>query len=246
MEAIGTLAGGFAHDFNNKLQVIAGYVELILFKKDLPENLKHDMGAIKQAVDASAELIREMLVFSSKTTVKFEQLDLNSLVGKIHSMLVPVLSKTINMDIILAENLWPIKAASNQIDQILMNLSVNARDAMPDGGRLTITTQNTILDEGFCLSHPNTNPGRYVLLSVTDTGSGINEATLNRIFEPFFTTKEKGKGTGLGLAVIYGIVERHKGIIICDSSPTTGATFKIYFPAIEESPEEQYSQKTAS
>ncbi len=244
MEAIGTLAGGFAHDFNNKLQVIAGYVELILCNEELPENLKHDMDAIGQAVHASAELIREMLVFSRKTIVKFEQLNLNSLVTQLRSMLVPVMPKMIGINLVLAEDLWPINAAPNQIDQILMNLSVNARDAMPDGGKLTIQTQNTILDEEYCRYHPNTKPGRYVLLSVMDTGSGMDEATVNRIFEPFFTTKDKDKGTGLGLAVVYGIVELHKGIIICDSSPSEGTTFKIYLPAIEEVTEEQHSKKT--
>jgi two-component system, cell cycle sensor histidine kinase and response regulator CckA len=240
MEAIGTLTGGFAHDFNNKLQVIAGYVELTLFDKDLPETLKANMGTIKQTVDSCVELIKEMLVFSRKTSVKFELLNLNNLVTQLRSMLVPVMPKMIDIDLVLAGNLWPINAAPNQIDQILMNLSVNARDAMPDGGKLIIQTENTILDEEFCRSSPNTKPGRYVLLSVTDTGSGMDEQTVRRIFEPFFTTKAKDKGTGLGLAVVYGIVERHRGRIICDSSPSVGTAFKIYFPAIEDVAEEIY------
>ena len=244
MEAIGTLAGGFAHDFNNKLQVIAGYVELILGNEELPDNLKHDIDAIGQAVHASAELIREMLVFSRKTIVKFERLDLNRLVTRLRSMLVPVMPKMITVDLVLAEDLWAINAAPNQIDQILMNLSVNARDAMPEGGNLTIQTQNTILDEGFCRFCPGMKPGRYVLLSVTDTGSGMDEETVKRIFEPFFTTKEKDKGTGLGLSVVYGIVEKHGGKIICDSDPSVGTTFRIYLPAIEEVTEEKPSEKT--
>ncbi len=234
MEAIGTLAGGFAHDFNNKLQVIAGYVELILCNEELPENLKHDIDQIGQAVHASAELIREMLVFSRKTTVKFERLYLNTLVTRLRSMLVPVMPKMITIDLVLAGDLWPINAAPNQIDQVLMNLSVNARDAMPEGGKLIIQTQNTIWDEEYCRYHPNTKPGRYVLLSVTDTGSGMDAGTVKRIFEPFFTTKEEGKGTGLGLAVVYGIVEQHGGNIICESDPSVGTTFRIYFPATEE------------
>jgi signal transduction histidine kinase len=124
-----------------------------------------------------------------------------------------------------------------------MNLSVNARDAMPNGGTLNIQTQNTILDEIFCRPHPNTKTGRYVLLSVTDTGGGMDEGTVKRIFEPFFTTKDKDKGTGLGLAIVYGIVEGHGGMIICESEPSVGTTFRIYFPAIDEIQEEQYSEK---
>jgi PAS domain S-box-containing protein len=244
MEAVGTLAGGFAHDFNNKLQVIAGYVELILCNEELPENLKHDMDAIGQAVHASAELIREMMVFSRKTSVNLAPLNLNKLVTQLRSMLVPVMPKMITVDLVLAEDLWPINAAPNQIDQILMNLSVNARDAMPEGGKLTIQTQNTILDEEYCRYHPNTKPGRYVLLSVTDTGSGMDAGTVKRIFEPFFTTKEEGKGTGLGLSVVYGIVEKHGGNIICDSDPSVGTTFKIFLPTTEEVTEEEHSEKT--
>jgi CheY-like chemotaxis protein len=144
----------------------------------------------------------------------------------------------------LADDLWTIKAAPNQIDQILMNLAVNASDAMPDGGRLTIKTNNIVLDDEFCSAYcPNTKPGRYALMTVADTGAGMNKETAMRIFEPFFTTKEKGKGTGLGLAEVFGIVEQHGGKIICDSEPSVGTTFKIYFPAVEEIQEAQYSEK---
>jgi PAS domain S-box-containing protein len=163
MEAIGTLAGGFAHDFNNKLQVIDGYVDLMLFDKDLPETLKQDMRIIKQAVDSSAELIKGMMVFSRKTPIELQTIDLNKLVAQTGSMLARSISKIIEIDLLLAEDLWPIKAAPNQIDQILMNLAVNARDAMPDGGRLTIGTKNIVLDEEYYSFDPLVKPGRYVL-----------------------------------------------------------------------------------
>jgi len=240
MEAIGTLAGGFAHDFNNKLQVIDGYVDLMLFDKDLPETLKQDMRIIKQAVDSSAELIRGMMVFSRKTPIDLLPIDLNKLVAQTGSMLARSISKMIEIDLLLADDLWAIKAAPNQIDQILMNLAVNARDAMPDGGRLTIETKNIVLDEEYCSFDPLVKPGRYVLIEVSDTGTGMDKETASHIFEPFFTTKEAVKGTGLGLAVVYGIVEQHGARIICDSAPSVGTTFRIYFPAIEEVHEEEY------
>ena len=243
MEAIGTLAGGFAHDFNNKLQVIAGYVDLISFNKDLPASVKMDLGVIKQTVDSSAQLIKGMMVFSRKTSVRLEPLNLNKLVAQLHTMIAPVMPRMIDIDLVMPDDLWTINASPSQIDQILMNLAVNARDSMPDGGKLTIQTQNTILDEEFCRPYPNTKPGRYVLLSMTDTGKGMDHETVKHIFEPFFTTKAEGKGTGLGLSVVYGIVEKHGGKIICNSQPSEGATFKIYFPATEEVPEEQYSEK---
>ena len=232
MEAIGTLAGGFAHDFNNKLQVINGYVELVLSEKDLPQTVKADIEVIQQAVNDSAELINGMMVFSRKTSVRLEPLNLNSIVMQLRAMLVPVMPKSIEIDLVEVSDLWTINASPSQIDQILMNLAINARDAMPDGGKLSIQTQNTILDEEFCRPYPNTKPGRHVLLSVTDTGKGMDHETVKHIFEPFFTTKEQGKGTGLGLSVVYGIVEKHCGKIICDSEPSAGTTFRIYFPAI--------------
>jgi CheY-like chemotaxis protein len=149
----------------------------------------------------------------------------------------------IEIDLLLDDDLWTIKAAPNQIDQILMNLAINARDAMPDGGRLTIKTENITLDDEYCIFDPLAKPGRYALITVSDTGAGMNKETASHIFEPFFTTKEADKGTGLGLAVVYGIVEQHGGRIICDSAPSVGTTFKIYFPAIEEVPQEQYFEQ---
>jgi PAS domain S-box-containing protein len=243
MEAIGTLAGGFAHDFNNKLQVIDGCVELILFNKDLPETIKPDLEIMKQAINICSELIKGMMVFSRKTPVEFQPIELNKLVAQTRSMLTRSIPTMIEIDLLLADDLWTINASLSQIDQILMNLAVNAKDAMPDGGRLTIRTRNITLDDEFLRPYPHTKPGRYVLLSVTDSGNGIDQETVKHIFEPFFTTKEPGKGTGLGLSVVYGIVEKHGGMIVCDSRPSVGTTFRIYFPAIEVVPQEQYTQK---
>ncbi|MFH0958143.1 MAG: PAS domain S-box protein [Pseudomonadota bacterium] len=246
MEAIGNLAGGFAHDFRNMLQVVMGSLELIEFNKDLPDHLRTDLARIRKAATSGAELVKGMLVFSRKTSVQLEPLNLNELVEQVESLLARTIPKMIKMDVVKALDLSSIKGNSTQIEQILMNLAINAADAMPDGGTLTIRTVTTVLDEKFCSSHPGTKPGRYVLLSVTDTGSGMNEETIRRIFEPFFTTKGKGKGTGLGLAVVYGIVEQHAARIICESKPAIGTSFKIYFPAIEEVTHEQLSEKTES
>jgi len=242
MEAIGTLAGGFAHDFNNKLQIIKGYLNLVLFNKNLPDTVRSDLELIKEDVNSSAELITGMMVFSRKASVKLESLNLNNLVAHFRSVLSPVMPKMINIDIVLTDDIWTINAVPNQIDQILMNLAVNARDAMPDGGRLTIQTRNVVLDDDYCLHDPVVKPGRYVLIEVSDTGTGMDKETANHIFEPFFTTKESGKGTGLGLSVVYGIVDQHGGRIICDSEPSVGTSFSIYFPAIQEAPVEQYSE----
>jgi two-component system, cell cycle sensor histidine kinase and response regulator CckA len=158
-------------------------------------------------------------------------------------MLTRSIPKMIEIDLLLADDLWAIKAAPNQIDQILMNLAVNAADAIQNGGKLTIKTSNIVFDEEFCRSRPDTKTGRHVLIEVSDTGAGMNKEIASHIFEPFFTTKEPGKGTGLGLAVVYGIVEQHNGWIVCDSAPSVGTTFKIYFPAIEEVHEEEYFEE---
>ena len=236
MEAIGTLAGGFAHDFNNKLQVIAGYVELILFNKDLPETLISELDQINQTVVSCTELIKGMMVFSRKTPVGLQPIAINKIVEQTRSMLTRSIPKMIEIELLLADDIWSINAVSNQIDQILTNLAINARDAMPDGGKLTMKTQNITLDEEYCSIDPVAKPGRYVLIEVSDTGTGMDKETVSHIFEPFFTTKESGKGTGLGLAVVYGIVEKHGGRIVCDSEPSVGTTFRVYFPAIEDRP----------
>ena len=244
MEAVGTLAGGLAHDFNNMLQVIQGLLDVILSSPDLPpDEIRSILKDMEKATASGAELIKGMMVFVRKTPLELRPIELNKLVAQTKSMLARSIPKMIEIDLLLDDDLWTIKAAPNQIDQILMNLAINARDAMPDGGRLTIKTENITLDDEYCIFDSLAKPGRYALITVSDTGTGMNKETASHIFEPFFTTKEADKGTGLGLAVVYGIVEQHGGRIICDSAPSVGTTFRIYFPATDDVPKEQYSEK---
>jgi two-component system, cell cycle sensor histidine kinase and response regulator CckA len=240
MEAVGTLAGGVAHDFNNILQVGLGYSELILGSEGLPQRYKADLRKINESAKRGAELVQRLLTFSRKTEVKPLPLNLNRRITELRKMLERTVPKMIEIQLLLAEDLATIHADATQVDQILMNLAVNARDAMPDGGRLVIETANVILGDEYATAHFNAKPGHYVLLIVADNGSGINEENLEHIFEPFYTTKEAGVGTGLGLAMVYGIVQQHGGCIRCLSEPGEGTTFKIYFPALvsEEEPED--------
>ncbi|MHB8202150.1 MAG: PAS domain S-box protein [Desulfomonilaceae bacterium] len=237
MEAIGRLAGGIAHDFNNLLQVVIGYSDLILADETLSRRHREDLEKMYRAATSGAQLVRGILLFSRKTPARLQPVNLNKIVEQFRSLLAHTIPKTIEIEIFVADDLHVINGDSTQIEQILMNLAINARDAMPDGGRLVIETKNIVLDEENCRARLGTKPGRYVLLSVTDTGTGMDPETANRIFEPFFTTKERGKGTGLGLSVVYGIVEQHGGAITCYSELSVGTTFKIYFPAIEEVPD---------
>jgi signal transduction histidine kinase len=218
MEAIGTLAGGFAHDFNNLLQVILGYLDLMLLRQDFPNELQSNLGEIKHAAQRGADLVKRMLLFSRKTSAQIESVNLNTIVEQVRSLLGRSMPKLIEIELLTDTDLWVISA---------------------DGGRLTIETQNIVLDEEYCIVHLGLKRGRYALLSVTDTGTGMDEETAKHIFEPFFTTKEAGKGTGLGLSVVYGIVEQHGGKIICDSQLSVGTTFNVYFPVIEEVPNAQ-------
>ncbi len=239
MEAIGTLAGGFAHDFNNLLQVILGYLDLILSGQDLPAQLQANLEEIRRAARSGADLVKRMLIFSRKTSTQIESVNLNTIVEQVRSLLGRSMPKLIEIELLTDTDLWAINADPGQMEQVLMNLAINARDAMPDVGRLTIETQNIVLDEEHHNVHLGVKPGRYALLSVTDTGTGMDEETAKHIFEPFFTTKEAGKGTGLGLSVVYGIVEQQGGKIICDSQLSVGTTFNVYFPVIEEVPNAQ-------
>jgi len=239
MEAVGTLAGGIAHDFNNLLQVVLGYSELVLGDEDLPDRLKEDLGRVLLAGRSGADLVQRLLTFSRKTESKPLNLDLNQRIRQTHKFLRRTIP-TIDIEMILAEDLLRVHADPSQLDQVLMNLAVNARDAMPDGGHLSIETANVLLDEEYARAHLEAKPGEYVLLSVSDTGHGMDKETLQHIFEPFYTTKETGKGTGLGLAMVYGIVKQHSGHITCYSEPGQGTTFKIYLPAaIPETQDEQ-------
>jgi PAS domain S-box-containing protein len=232
MEAIGTLAAGVAHDFNNILQVALGYSELILGDEGLPQRYRADIQKINESARRGADLVQRLLTFSRKTEVKLLPLNLNRCVNELRKMLERTVPKMIEIQLVLAEDLAAINADGTQIDQILMNLAVNARDAMPQGGRLVFETANVILDEEYAASHFAADPGNYVLLIVTDTGIGMDKEALEHIFEPFYTTKGVGEGTGLGLATVYGIVHQHGGHIRCYSEPGEGTTFKIYFPAL--------------
>jgi PAS domain S-box-containing protein len=237
MEAIGKLAGGVAHDFNNLLTVIHGYSELLLNSLDQNSRLRQDVLEIKNASQRASSLTNQLLAFSRKQVLQPTVLDLNAHVSSMDKMLRRMIGENIKLTSLLAEDLGRIKADPGQIEQVILNLAINAKDAMPNGGKLTIETANVILDESFTRSRIGMAPGRYVMLSMSDTGSGMTPEVKERIFDPFFTTKEKGKGTGLGLATVYGIIQQSGGNIWVYSEPGVGTTFKIYLPTIEEGTE---------
>jgi len=232
MESIGRLAGGVAHDFNNMLTTINGYAQLALMKIEDDAELKRDLDVIIESSDMAAELTKQLLAFSRKQVIRPFPLVLNDVLAGLGKMLGRLIGADIRVTVVPAEGLWAVMADKTQIEQILMNLSLNARDAMPRGGELVIETANVTVDDSGAARHREIEPGDYVRLSVTDTGTGIAKGDLNHIFEPFFTTKELGKGTGLGLATVYGIVKQSNGSIYVYSEPGTGTTFKIYLPAL--------------
>ncbi len=234
MEAVGTLAGGIAHDFNNVLQAILGYVELLLMKKEKKDPDIRYLNQIDRSAQRATELTKQLLIFSKKVKSKLRPVDLNQEVIQIHELLQRMIPKMIDIELDLAEDIKIINADPMQLEQITMNLGINAKDAMPDGGKLVFETKNITLDEGYCKAHAGAVPGEYVLLAISDTGHGMDKEILEHIFEPFFTTKEIGKGTGLGLAMVYGIVKSHNCHIVCYSEPGRGTVFKIYFPVLEE------------
>ena len=237
MESIGTLAGGIAHDFNNLLTVILSYSSYLT--EELAKDSKNQRASeqIHEAAERGAALTRQMLAFSRQQVFQLRVLNLNDIVKNLLKMLQRIIGEHIEIKTELAENLAPVKADAGQLEQVLMNLCVNARDAMPDGGRITLKTQNVALDEDFVQRHVGSTAGPHVMLSVSDTGTGMDPATLARIFEPFFTTKETGRGTGLGLAMVYGVVKQSGGYIGVYSEVGHGTTFKIYLPLGKESPE---------
>jgi PAS domain S-box-containing protein len=243
MESIGTLAGGIAHDFNNLLQVIIGYSDMLLFNKKPSDSDPEYSGlrAIHRAGKDGAELAKRILAFSRRLEPKVRPVNLNNEITRVQQMLNRTVSKMIRIEIFLAGNLMTVNADPGQIEQILLNLAVNAQHAMPDGGRLTIETANVNLDEDYSRTHLDVEPGRYVLLSFSDNGHGMYKEVLEHIFEPFYTTKEAEEGTGLGLAMVFGIVKSHKGHIICYSEPGAGTTFKIYLLAIDQEIEQDVS-----
>ncbi|MBI5248557.1 MAG: PAS domain S-box protein [Desulfomonile tiedjei] len=231
MEAIGTLAGGIAHDFNNLLTIILGYSDLMLSETDKEAHNYEDLEKVVHAARTAGDMIQSILAFSRRTESKPLPIDLNRVVEKLQQMLSRLIPRTIEVEVNLASDLPITNADPSQIEQILMNLAVNARDAMPAGGRLIIGTESVLLDDFYCRSHIGACEGPHVLLTVSDTGDGIDKASMDRIFEPFYTTKKPGEGTGLGLAMVYGIVKNHGGHIICESDVGSGTTFRIYLPA---------------
>jgi two-component system cell cycle sensor histidine kinase/response regulator CckA len=234
MEAIGRLAGGLAHDFNNLLTVIGGYSDLLVSDLDAGNPLHRHAAAINNAAARATALTRQLLAFSRKQMLQLKVLDLNAVVTTMEPMLRRLIGEDIMLVVGLAPALGRVKADPGQLEQVLLNLVVNARDAMPQGGTLTIETTNVAGDELVGHRHASVPPGSYVRLAVHDTGMGMDAATRSRLFEPFFTTKAPGQGTGLGLSTVYGIITQSEGHIEVDSEPAQGATFTIYLPRAEE------------
>lgn len=233
MEAIGMLTGGIAHDFNNLLTAMIGYCDLTLMESDLSETVTANINEIRKSAERAASLTQQLLAFSRRQVLEPRIINLNSLITNLENML----RRLIGEDVVLTTNLSHeeviIRADPGQIEQVIMNLAVNARDAMPDIGKLVIETRVVVLDENYCSKHPDIHPGSYVLLAVSDTGHGMSEETQKRIFEPFFTTKELGKGTGLGLSTTFGIVKQSGGNIEVHSELEIGTTFKTYLPLVD-------------
>jgi nitrogen-specific signal transduction histidine kinase/CheY-like chemotaxis protein len=236
MEAVGRLAGGVAHDFNNLLTIIKGYVELALNRVASHPEIRGNIQQIADAAERAVSLVRQLLAFSRKQVLKPKVLDLNSIVLNMDKMVRRLMSETIEMTTKVEKHLGAVKADPGQIEQVILNLIVNARDAMPDGGQLWIETKNVELNASFFAGGQSSiKPGSHVMLSVSDTGVGISPGTLPHIFEPFYTTKESSRGTGLGLSTVYGIVKQSGGHIMVTSEAGKGTTFKVYLPRVEDS-----------
>lgn len=234
LESVGRLAGGVAHDFNNLLSVIGGYSEMALASVTEGSPLHKDLMQVKRAADRAAGLTRQLLAFSRRQVLSPEVLNVNTIIGEAEKMLRRLIGEDIDLQLNLAEDLGQAMADPGQVEQVLLNLSVNARDAMPQGGTLTIATSNVNLSEALISPHANVPSGRYIRISVSDTGIGMSPELFDKIFEPFFTTKESGKGTGLGLATVYGIVKQSEGHIVTESTLGVGTTFHIFLPRLDE------------
>jgi PAS domain S-box-containing protein len=233
MEAVGRLAGGVAHDFNNKLSVIMGYAEMSRIHAEPGGALKNNLDEIMKAALCSRDITRQLLAFSRKEVISPRIVDLNSLIDETRKSLARLIGEDISIEYLPAPDFWPVRLDPTQVDQIIMNLAVNARDAMPQGGVLRIEIRNVRIDESYSTEYMEVSPGDYVRLSISDTGCGIPPEIREHIFEPFFTTKEIGKGTGLGLATIFGIVRQNKGYITVNSELNKGSVFTIYFPRLQ-------------
>jgi PAS domain S-box-containing protein len=236
MEAVGQLAGGVAHDFNNLLTAILGYANLMLDELPPQDPLRNDLEEIRSAGDRAASLTRQLLAFSRRQMLQPQVVDINALVTGMQKLLRRLVTEHVEVVAALAPDLMSVRVDPSSIEQVLVNLAVNARDAMPQGGRLTIETANVDLDAAYAKMHVPLEPARYVMIAVGDTGHGMDEATRTRIFEPFFTTKEQGKGIGLGLATVYGIVKQNGGYIWVYSEVGHGSVFKVYLPPADSAP----------
>ena len=233
MEAIGTLAGGVAHDFNNLLTVIQGHTELTMMDLSEDDPIYHDMKEVYRASVRAANLTRQLLLFSRQQSMELIPLNINEIIDNLLKMLQRLIGENIAIKTYLQTDLWAVRADAGNIEQVVTNIAVNARDAMPEGGEITILTENIHLDEDDCRNIIDARPGNFVRLVIEDTGNGMDEETAKRIFEPFFSTKGPGKGTGLGLSVVYGIIKQHNGWINVYSEPGQGSIFKIYLPAVQ-------------
>jgi PAS domain S-box-containing protein len=234
MDAVGRLAGGVAHEFNNLLMAITGFSELLLLKMDSTSPLRRYAGEIRTAADRAAALTRQLLAFGRKQMLTPQVLDLNTVVNGMQALLQRRLGEDVDLALLRGPNLGLVRADPGQVEEVLLHLAQNAGDAMPGGGRLAIETRNVEIDQAFLADHPDARPGAYVLMAVTDTGSGMDEEVQSHLFEPFFTTKEVGEGLGMGLATVYGIVKQSGGQIAVESAPGQGTSVRIYLPRLVE------------
>jgi len=246
MEAVGRLAGGIAHDFNNLLTIILGYSQILADGLPAGSRLADSTAQIKSAGERAAGITRQLLAFSRKQVLSPRVINLNDIVLNLDSLLRRLIGEDIEVLTVPANDAGMVKADPGQIEQVIMNLALNSRDAMPQGGKLTLETSNATLDETYAREHRPVEPGQYVMLAVSDTGHGMAEETMGRIFEPFYTTKEVGKGTGLGLSMVYGIVKQSGGYIWVYSEPGQGTTFKIYLPRVDQPADQASTEKSPS